>query len=57
MPIIKVKAQPGHQCRLSDSLCVTDKPAEVELTTTVSRRLKDGSLIDCTKRSKTNESD
>jgi len=48
---IKVKAQPGQVCRLSESVCVTEKPMEVEKTTTVLRRIKDGSLIDCsTKR-------
>ncbi|WP_432473335.1 hypothetical protein [Amphritea sp. HPY] len=47
---IKVKAQPGQVCRLSDSVCVTEKEKSVELTTTVRRRIKDGSLIDCSKK-------
>ncbi len=45
--MMNVKAQPGHECRLSDSLCIKDKSTEVESTATVRRRLRDGSLIRC----------
>ena len=41
---VKVKAKSGQVCRLTESLCVTDKPVEVELTPMVRRRLRDGSL-------------
>jgi hypothetical protein len=49
---IKVKAQPGQVCRLSEELCVSDKETQVKLTTFVRRRLRDGSLIECKKRGK-----
>lgn len=52
---IKVKAQPGQVCRLSESVCVTEKEQAVELTTDVRRRIKDGSLIDCSKPKKRGE--
>lgn len=42
---VTVQAKPAHTCRLTESLCVTDKPMQVELTTVVRRRLRDGSLI------------
>lgn len=51
--MIKVKAQSGQVCRLSDSLCVKDEPVDVELTIMVRRRLRDGSLIDCSKEAST----
>lgn len=48
---VKVKAQPRQVCRLSDAVCITDKPTEIHKTTMVRRRLADGSLIECkTKR-------
>lgn len=47
--MIKVKAQPGQVCRLTGSLCVKDKPVDVELSVMVRRRLRDGSLIECNK--------
>jgi hypothetical protein len=47
---IKVKAQPGQTCRLSDAVCVTETVVEIELTTVVRRRLRDGSLIECKKK-------
>ncbi len=48
---VKVKAHPGQTCRLSDAVCISDKPTEVQKTTMVRRRLADGSLIECkTKR-------
>jgi hypothetical protein len=49
---IKVKAQPGKVCRLSDLLCVSDKETEVTNTTFVRRRIRDGSLIECKTRGK-----
>lgn len=42
---VTVQAKPAHTCRLTESLCVTDKPVQVELTTVVRRRLRDGSLV------------
>jgi hypothetical protein len=42
---ITVQAKPAHTCRLTESLCVKDTPVQVELNSTVRRRLRDGSLI------------
>ncbi len=53
--MMKVKAQPGQQCRLTDSLCIKDKPVDVEPTATVRRRLRDGSLTQCKNTRKKSE--
>lgn len=42
---VTVKTKPGQVCRLTESLCVGESPAHVELTSMVRRRLRDGSLI------------